>query len=119
MNQILDDDFKTNKNSDGRRAQSSFLYAIIMLIGGALFLKYATFSGSRASLIQLLVTSFLIQVMLILMSVLFNLMLRILRRGIRKKSKILNKAFFLNSIQSGFVLWVILLGIILLDKVLL
>ena len=97
-----------------RKDSQALLLIFIMIIGGIIFLKYTTISGSRSSLYSLFVASFLIQS--IFVGIVF--LIKIIKHKMQKDSnKKLNlKLTIGNSVFTGFVIWIVMVLLVVLDR---
>lgn len=111
---ILDSDLEEDISSM-KRDKKSFIYSSIMLIGGCFFLYYTTIAGENAILHQLLIASFCYQLFCISIGLIVSLLSKMIKKQL-KEVNLFMKSFIFDVIENGFILWLFLTGVVLLNK---
>lgn len=114
-NEILDEDLE--KDGESRKDMIAFIMSLIMLFGGAFFLKNTTNLGADAAWKQLLAASVIFQFVCVFIGVLLTWLTLSLSK--QEKYKFISVDFLQDSTIKGFILWLGIVLIVISDKVLL
>jgi len=115
MSEILDEELIVNEKNDFKKLRIKAVFqVVIMLVASFLLLRFGLPLGALAAFYQLAVVSFLVVISFYLFAVFCNALIYLIRR-----KKFYPYAFLIEIIRGGFYFWLIIVGIMLLDRILL
>ena len=105
MNDILDKDLENPQPNLGRKDRTTFVYSLIMLLGGVAVYKYLMPGLIDKGFLNLLKEAFIFEIMCIGLGILIKLV----RRLFKSTDEVLfSKYFWLDAVEEGFSVWVLL-----------
>ena len=107
MKDILDSDDQVKEGLSKIAVLGSFSLVVFMIIGNIIFVRYWLVSGTKASLIQVLITAFLLTAICIFISGSIDAISKISSKN--KRKKIFSKIFLIKNITTGFLIWLVFL----------
>ncbi|WP_020535975.1 hypothetical protein [Lewinella cohaerens] len=105
MKNVLDNDLNNPPPDLRKKDRQAFIYSLIMLIGGVAVFRYLMPGMIDKDLWNLVVESFIFQVMCIGLGI----VIKLIRRLFKSTDEILfSKRFWLDAVEEGFSVWVLL-----------
>ena len=105
MNDILDKDLENPQPNLEHKDRTTFLYSLIMLMGGVAVYKYLMPGLIDKGLLNLLKEAFIFQVMCVGLGI----VIKLVRRLFKSTDEVLfSKYFWLDAVEEGFSVWVLL-----------
>ena len=105
MRNILDKDLEDPRPDTGKKDRKTFIYSLIMMVGGVAVFRYLMPGMIDKDLWNLVVESFIFQVMCIGLGI----VIKLIRRLFKSTDEVLfSKRFWLDAVEEGFSVWVLL-----------
>jgi hypothetical protein len=105
MNDILDKDLENPQPNLEHKDRTTFLYSLIMLMGGVAVYKYLMPGLIDKGALNLLKEAFIFQVMCVGLGI----VIKLVRRLFKSTDEVLfSKYFWLDAVEEGFSVWVLL-----------
>ena len=105
MNDILDEDLENPQPNLGHKDRVTFVYSLIMLVGGVAVFKYLMPGLIDKGLLNLLKEAFIFQVMCVGLGI----VIKLVRRLFKSTEEVLfSRYFWWDAVEEGFSVWCIL-----------
>jgi len=113
MSEILDEELIVNEKKDFKKLRNKAIFqVVIMLVFSFILIRFGLPLGALAAFYQLAFVAFLIVISFYFFALFCNALIYLVRR-----KKIYPYAFLIEVIRGGFYFWLIIVGIMLLDRI--